>query len=487
MIKQWSFPGGIALEGHKQVTEISEPTLPPELIYPLLQRSDNYAQPIVGPGQRVLKGQIIATPQSPFATPIHAASSGIVKAIASRIIAHPSGLEDTCIIIETDGMDEANPLTPCLDYKLETPDELRNKVAQAGIVGLGGAAFPTAEKLATGQSIHTLVINGAECEPYISCDASLMQAHAEQVIQGALIIQYILQAKRCMIAIENTPPAVRQALLEAASRQGIQIATVPAIYPTGGEKQLINVLTGQKIPANALPSEHGIVCQNVGTAYAVYQAICLGLVLIERIITVTGAGIKQAKNIRARIGTPIKHLIEQCNGYNPNVQRLIMGGPMMGIALSTDDIAVTKTTNCLLAMTTSELVQSQAPMPCIRCGDCASVCPVEILPQQLYWYSRSRQLEQCQDHQLFDCIECGCCDIVCPSHIPLVQFFRSAKGELIIKDQQSTQTSLAKKRYQNQQQRRAKEAQDKQAKAEKRQAAINKMKAAAAAKRKNSI
>ena len=487
MIKQWQFPGGIALNAHKLLTEISQSTLPPELVYPLLQRSDCYAKPVVHPGDRVLKGQVIAIPDGVFTTPIHAASSGVIKEVSSRVIAHPSGLKDNCIILDTDGLDESVATKPCPDYRLETSASLRKKISQAGIVGLGGAAFPTAEKLATGQAIHTLIINGAECEPYISCDVSLMQAYAEQIIQGALIMQYILQAERCMIAIENTLPAIQQALLEAASRQDIQIVTVPAIYPTGGEKQLINVLTGQKIPTNAFPIEQGIVCQNVGTAYAVYQAICLGQALIERIITVTGAGVKQAKNIRTRIGTPIKHLVEQCGGYNQNVRRLIMGGSMMGIALSSDDIAVTKSTNCLLAITASELAQSQTPMPCIRCGDCASVCPAEILPQQLYWYSRSRQLEQCQDYQLFDCIECGCCDIVCPSHIPLVQSFRSAKGELIIKEQQSAQASLAKKRYQNQQQRRAKEAQEKQAKAEKRQAAIDKMKAVAAAKRKNSV
>ncbi len=484
MIKQWQFPGGVVMEGHKQVTGISESTLPSELIYPLLQRSDNYAQPIVEPGSRVLKGQIIATPQSPLATPIHAASSGIVKEIEPRIIAHPSGLADNCIIIETDGLDEANPVFPCLDYKLETPEALRNKAAQAGIVGLGGAAFPTAVKLKSNKPIHTLIINGAECEPYISCDASLMQAYAQEIVQGALIMQHILQASCCIIALENRLPIAQQTIQEAARQADIQIATVPAIYPTGGEKQLIAVLTGIKIPAHSLPGDFGLVCQNVGTAYAVYQAICLGIPLTERIITVTGKGVNQAKNIRAKIGTPIKHLIEQCGGYSPDVQRLIMGGSMMGVALSSDDISVIKATNCLVAMTTSELANNQSAMPCIRCGDCASVCPAELLPQQLYWHSRSKQYEQCQDFQLFDCIECGCCDVVCPSHIPLVQSFRAAKGELVIKQKQAAQAKLAKMRYQNQQQRRVKEAQEKQAKAEKRLAAIEKMKAAAAKRKK---
>lgn len=484
MIKQWQFPGGIVLDGHKQLAEISESTLPPELIYPLLQRSDCYAVPVVKVGQRVLKGEIIANSQNPLTTPVHAASSGVITAIASRLIAHPSGLSDTCIIIQTDGLDAACSANPCPDYQRETPAELRHKTAQAGIVGLGGAAFPTAVKLETRLAIHTLIINGAECEPYISCDVSLMQTNTQQIIQGALIIQYILQAERCIIAIENTMSVAHQALLDAASEVDIQIITVPAIYPTGGEKQLIEVLTGIKIPASALPADHGLVCQNVGTAYAVYQATCLGLPLTERIISITGKGIKHPKNIRARIGTPIKHLVEQCGGYTPDVQRLIMGGSMMGIALGTDDIAVIKATNGVLAMTDSELSGNQTAMPCIRCGDCATVCPAELLPQQLYWHSRSKQFEQCQDYQLFDCIECGCCDIVCPSQIPLVQNFRAAKGELIIKEKQAAQATLAKKRYQNQQQRREKEEQEKLAKAENRQAMIDKMKSAATNRKK---
>lgn len=486
MHKLWQFPGGISLKGNKQITKISETTLPNELIYPLLQRSDCYASPTVKVGQRVLKGEVIAKPIDPLSTPVHAASSGIIKDIALRVIAHPSGLSDTCIIIETDGLDQALAPEPCADYQLETTETLRIKIAQAGIVGLGGASFPTSVKLQTQQAIHTLIINAAECEPYISCDASLMLAHAQQIVQGAQIMQSILKAEQCIIALENNLPTALQASVNACLGKGINVITVPAIYPTGAEKQLIEVLTGTKIPPHILPAEHGIICQNVGTAYAVYQAICLGIPLTERIITLTGKGIKQAKNIRTKIGTPIKHLADACGGYNNQVQRLIMGGSMMGISLSTDDIAATKATNCILAMTADELSDKQPSMPCIRCGDCASVCPAELLPQQLYWYSQSKQLEHCLEYQLFDCIECGCCDIACPSHIPLVQNFRAAKGEILVKEQMAMQASIAKKRYLNQQQRREKEAQDKLAKAAKRQAAIDKMKATAAQRRKKS-
>jgi electron transport complex protein RnfC len=435
-------------------------------------------------GEHVLKGQIIATANNHLTPPIHAASSGTITAISPHLIAHPSGLSDDCIIMSTDGLDTAIPESPCQPYHQIDAPHLRELIHQAGIVGLGGAGFPTAQKLQAAQAIHTLIINGAECEPHISCDASLMQQHAQQVIQGALILQSILAAERCIIAIENNMPKALQALTAAKQQTAIEITTVPAIYPTGGEKQLIQVLSGIKIPAQALPAEYGFLCQNVGTAYAVYQAIEQGLPLTERLITITGSGIQQPKNIRAKIGTPIKHLIAQCGGYTQDVQRLIMGGPMMGVALGSDDIAITKASNCILALTATDLSNQQATLPCIRCGACADVCPEQLLPQQLYWYSRSGQTEQCQDYQLFDCIECGCCDIVCPSHIPLVQTFRASKGKLIIKAQRNAQASLAKKRYTRQQLRKQKAEQAQQLKAAKRKAAIEKMKAAILAKRK---
>ncbi|MCK5355422.1 MAG: electron transport complex subunit RsxC, partial [Methyloprofundus sp.] len=333
MHRQGHFSGGLVLDAHKQPTEITPSTIPAELIYSLLQRSDIYVQPIVQAGDYVLKGQVIATSDQPFATPVHAASSGFIKEIAAKLIAHPSGLSDSCIVIATDGLDKAIPAEPCANYQLQTRENLLARIYQAGIVGLGGAVFSTAHKLQSAD-IHTLIINGAECEPYISCDESLMQAHAQQIVQGILVLQYILQAEHCIIAIEENMPAAFQALNSAIEGEMIQLVAVPAIYPTGGEKQLIQVLTGSEIPAQSHPSEHGIVCQNVATVYAVYQAICTGIPLTERIITLTGQGIRQANNIRAKIGTPIAHLIEQSGGYQQNVQRLIMGGSMMGIALS---------------------------------------------------------------------------------------------------------------------------------------------------------
>lgn len=479
--KQQYFSGGLILDGHKHVSPIEEPELPAELIYPLFLAADRYAIACVKVGDTVLKGQVIATANSPLATPIHAASSGIISAIEKRLIAHPSGLSDDCIILQTDGLDKSLATEPCIDYQQQSRELLREKIQQAGIVGLGGAAFPTAEKLNSPQEIHSLIINAAECEPYISCDESLAIHSAKEIIQGSLIIQHILRAQHCIIAIEDSKPVAYSALLSAAKETKIQIQKVPSIYPTGGEKQLIQVISGIKIPAQKLVFEQGFICQNIGTSFAVYQTIILGLPLTERIITVTGRGIKNAKNLRAKIGTPIKHLAQTCQGYTENAQQLIMGGSMMGIALSSDEIAIIKACNCLLIDT----IKSQAPQPCIRCGDCAEVCPSELLPQQLYWYSRAQQWDNCIDYQLTDCIECGCCDVVCPSKIPLVQSFRVAKGEIAQQQKQAQQATIAKKRFENQMQRKLRIEQEKVQKLEKRQAAIEKMKAAAAKRKLN--
>lgn len=480
MNKQKKFPGGLILEGHKQPTEIIESTIPAELTYPLLQRADYYVKPIVKLGEYVLKGQVIATSHHIFNPPVHAASSGTIKEISSHLIAHRSNLSDTCIVIETDGLDNAVNIEPCANYQFESPEKLRIKIHQAGVVGLGGAIFPTAKKLETGKTIHTLIINAAECEPYISCDESLIQAYGKQLVQGALVMQYILQAERCIIAIEDNMPFALKALEMAIKTCDIQLVIVPAIYPTGGEKQLIEVITGIKIKAQSLPAKQGIICQNVGTVYAVYQAIYLGTPLTERIITLAGEGIKKTQNMRVKIGTPIKHLIEQCGGYNQHANQLIMGGSMMGISLSTDEISVTKATNCLLVMTNEdELFNEVMMMSCIRCGDCVDVCPVGLLPQQLYWYSNSGQLDQCVNYQLFDCIECGCCDVVCPSQIPLVQAFLGAKREYMVQEKQIKQARHAKIRYENQKIRFVRIEKEKKDKVDQRKAMIEKMKAAA--------
>ena len=490
MFKSWRFHGGLRLPGHKHLSAhlpIIDAGIPGQLIYPLQLRPGVHLQANVKPGDRVVRGQVIADAEHALATPLHAASSGTVRAIEARTIPHPSGMTDECIIIDTDGRDEAEPTAKTVDFRSEQPAVIRKLIRQAGIVGLGGAAFPTAIKLNPGpqRTIDTLLLNGAECEPYITCDNCLMQTEPDAVIEGALILLHALQIEHCLIAVEDHMTAAFAALtksLEQHKDHRIKIIKVPAIYPTGGEKQLIKVVTGKETPSGGIPADVGIICQNVGTAAAVYNAISKGTPLTERIITVTGQGVARQQNMRVRIGTPISDLIKQCGGYTPEVKRLIMGGPMMGFALPEDDIPVVKATNCILAATNTEIIGEKQAMPCIRCGDCAKACPVNLLPQQLYWHSRANNLDKCKEFSLFDCIECGCCEVVCPSHIPLVQYYRAAKSKILVKARESEKAAIAKHRHEAHLERKAREQAEKAERARQKKENLAKLKAANAAK-----
>jgi electron transport complex protein RnfC len=465
LFKLWNFHGGLHLDGHKQESSeapLAVARLPERLIFPLQQRNGEDSKPVVAPGDRVLKGQVIARDESPFNPPIHASSSGIVRAIEDLPLPHPSGLSGSCIVIETDGEDAAMDFAGISDYRQCSPDELRRMIYEAGIVGLGGAAFPTSVKVAPGsdRKVDTLILNGAECEPYITCDDSLLSHYPDRVLEGAKILLHILQAERCLLAVEDDMPDALAALEKAKQRGGfeaIQLVRVPAIYPTGGEKQLINVLTGREVPTRGIPADIGIICQNVGTAAAVYNAVVHGTPLISRIVTVTGRGVKQPQNILARVGTSLADLIQQCGGYTNEAERLVLGGPMMGFDIPTDELPLTKSANCLLVAGRNELIGAKRPLPCIRCGACAEACPVNLLPQQLYWYGRSDQIERALDYNLFDCIECGCCDYVCPSHIPLVQYFRATKGKAIAKRREREKADHARIRFESRQARKEQE------------------------------
>jgi electron transport complex protein RnfC len=462
--KLWNFHGGLHLDGHKQESTrlpLQTARVPERLIFPLQQRGGANARPLVAPGDRVLKGQVIAHDEDLRNPPIHASGSGVVTTIESRPLPHPSGLADLCIVIDTDGEDAETERQDLADYRQCSPEELRQRIHDAGIVGLGGAAFPTSIKIAPGQRrVDTLILNGAECEPYITCDDSLLRHYAREVLEGAQVLRHILDAERGLLALENDMPeaiaAVEQAQREGRF-EGIDIARVPAIYPTGGERQLIRVLTGREVPSRGLPADIGVICQNVGTAAAVYAAVVRGTPLLSRIVTVTGRGVRQPRNLLARIGTPIADLVEQCGGYTDEAERLILGGPMMGFALPRDDLPIVKSANCILVAGRGEFVGETRALPCIRCGACAEVCPVNLLPQQLYWYSRSDQLERASEYQLFDCIECGCCDVVCPSHIPLVRHFRAAKGKAIAKQREREKAEQARLRFEAREARKTQE------------------------------
>ncbi len=458
----WQFHGGLVLDDHKKISKqpaLKQSRLPSRLVLPLNQQAGAANKPLVSIGEHVLKGQKIADTKSFIGAPIHAPSSGIVTRIEAMLIPHASGLTDLCIEIQTDGKEEwSERIAPMQDFAAHNPEMLRAIIREGGVVGLGGAAFPSAVKLNAGQHpIDTLVINAVECEPYITCDDVLMQNFATEIIDGIDILLHMLQSQRCLIGIEeNKPEAIvaLQQVLETKSDSCIKIVIVPTRYPSGSEKQLIKLLTGREVPSGSLPSKVGILCQNIGTVRAIKRVIIDGEPLISRIVTITGEGINSPANLEVLIGTPISHLIEQCDGYSGDVGKLIMGGPMMGVALTNDELPIQKASNCILVMRDSAIQATE--MPCIRCGACADVCPAQLLPQQMLWHCKSAEVDKAKNFKLFDCIECGCCDYVCPSEIPLVQYFRHAKSTLKIQAEEKAAAEVAKQRFEFRQKREEK-------------------------------
>jgi len=449
----WTFHGGLELDDHK-ARSTSRPlgsvALPAELVLPLQQHIGESAVALVEVGEQVLKGQKIAELGGQVSVPLHAPTSGRVVAIEPRAVPHPSGMNAPAIVIESDGKEQwFEPRERHTDYTTLDAKALRYLIREAGIVGLGGAGFPAFLKLNPGArtAVETLLLNGAECEPYISCDDMLMRNRPEAVLEGAHIMQQALNAKTVLVAIEENKPdafAALRAALADSGRSDIELVMVPARYPTGGERQLIKVVTGHEVPHGGLPLDIGIVCHNVATAASVFDAVVEGKPLISRIVTITGEGVKEPQNLQALIGTPISALVEACGGYTDRAQRLVMGGPMMGVALQSDEIPVVKTANCYLI---EQNPQSQPAMPCIRCGECAEVCPAQLLPQQLYWHARAADFDKIQDYNLFDCIECGCCAQVCPSHIPLVHYYRHAKTEIWAQERERKHSDIARQRH----------------------------------------
>ena len=476
----WRFHGGLKLSGHKSESTslaVIEPPLPQRLILPLQQHIGRPAEPCVSIGTRVMKGQLLAAADGYVSASVHAPTSGLVEAIESRPIPHPSGLTAPCIVLRSDGEDQWIDDLPDQDSEPLDAIALRHRVRAAGIVGLGGAAFPASVKLNPGpeRKLDQLILNGAECEPYISCDDMLMRERAADILSGAGLLCRALGVARCLFGIEDNKPealAALEAALAASPNPGVELRRVPTIYPTGGEKQLIRVLTGKEVPAHGIPAEIGMVCHNVGTALAVHEAVILGRPLISRYITVTGQGVTTPRNLEVRFGTPVSELVEACGGYTERADRLIMGGPMMGFALATDEVPVVKGSNCILVASNQELSQPGPAMPCIRCGACTEVCPVGLLPQQLYWYARARDFDKVQDYSVFDCIECGCCVTVCPSRIPLVQYYRYAKTAIWAQEREKEKADLARQRHQFRLERMEREKNERAARMSKKRAAL---------------
>jgi electron transport complex protein RnfC len=453
MRKVWDIHGGIHPAENKQQSlhnPIAQAGIPPRLILPLAQHIGAPAGAIVNIGDRVLKGQMIAEAKGFVSSPIHAPTSGTVIAIENRMIAHPSGMSAPCIVIDTDGQDEWIEHSGVEDYRSLSKLELIDRVRQAGIAGMGGAGFPSAVKLSTrdDKPIETLILNGTECEPYITADDILMRERAADIIAGAEILRHLIKpSKETLIGVEDNKPEGIAALRKAAAGTGIEIVVFPTKYPSGGEKQLIQILTGKEVPAGGLPADVGVVCQNIATATAIYHAICFGEPLISRITTVTGEACGQAQNYEVLLGTPVQYLLDKSGFDKDACIRLIMGGPMMGYTLQDTAVPIVKTSNCVLAPTVAELPPPEPAQACIRCGMCAEACPVSLLPQQMYWFSRAQEHEKLQEHNLFDCIECGACSYVCPSTIPLVQYYRASKAEIRQSQQDKIKAERSKVRF----------------------------------------
>lgn len=476
------FHGGLKLSGHKTESTalpLQPLPVPPQLCIPLLQHIGEPTRPLVRPGDTVRYGQRIGQAEDYISAHIHSPASGKVIDIGEYPVPHPSGLAALCIVLQTDSCGEnlEPALEPWKNWKTRDPRALRERVREAGIVGLGGAAFPTAVKInpRPGKPIHTLVVNGAECEPYISCDDMLMRTYTKEILEGARIVAHIVGASRIIVAVEdNKPEALRRLNLSRNPEEEsfLTIVSIPTVYPTGGEKQLIRVLTGKEVPSAGLPADLGIVCHNPGTLRAIHDAVIYGRPLTHRIVTVTGSGIRHPRNLEVPIGASFADLVRATGGYHPDVNRLIMGGPMMGFAVNDDVVPVIKGTNCLLA-TRPEDTPSPGPlMPCIRCGECAAVCPAQLLPQQLYWHAKALQFDDVQEYGLFDCIECGCCAHVCPSNIPLVQYYRHAKQEIWSRERERQKADLARERFEFRQERQDREEQEKAARLARKKAVL---------------
>ncbi|MCO7231020.1 MULTISPECIES: electron transport complex subunit RsxC [unclassified Cobetia] len=493
----FDFHGGIHPPEHKALSNraplVAAP-LPREVVLPLSQHIGAPAQPLVEIGQRVKTGELIARAQGMISAPVHASITGVVTAIEPRQIPHVSGLEDLCIVIEREGeIDEWARLEAWRDWRQQEAQDLIQRLQDAGVVGQGGAGFPSAVKARVRErhAIDTLILNAAECEPYITADDLTMRTHPEALIEGLEILASLIGPECILIGIEDNKPEAVIALEQAIRARRadkrlppldsrLEVVVVPTRYPSGGEKQLIKLLTDREVPSRGLPADVGVVVHNPGTVRAVQRAVCFGEPMISRVVTLTGEALQHPHNVEARLGTSIADLLRLAAPAPTGIARLVMGGPMMGFTLESDALPIIKTTNCLLASSPESLPAPAVEQPCIRCGMCEQACPAELLPQQLYWFSKAREFDKAELYNLADCIECGACSYVCPSQIPLVQYYRFAKGEIRSAQHEARKSERARHRFEFKQARMAREEAEKEAKRQQRAQAAQKSAAARA-------
>lgn len=484
-MKLFSFKGGVKPNPNKSVSTalpIAQAPLVGRYIVPLHQSVGGTPRPIVNVGDYVLKGQRIGEADGWVSAAVHAPTSGTVVEIGPHIIPHPSGLPTDCVVIEADGRDTWIERTP-FDIDHASPDAIREYLRDMGIVGMGGAVFPSHVKLAVpkGKHIEQLIINGAECEPFISCDDRLMREQAEEVILGSALFGQLVHAGQVLIGVEDNKPEAIAALKAAQEKLDAPVAviTVPTIYPTGGAKELIRVLTGKEVPGSKRATDFGVQVFNVATVQSAWRAIKYGEPLISRIVTISGA-VGESRNWSVPIGMPIADLVALAQP-KPESDGVIMGGPMMGFKVSTNAAPVIKSTNSLIVNAPGLFPPKPQELPCIRCGACATACPQELQPFELYWWSRANKFEPLEKYKLFDCIECGCCDYVCPSHIPLVNYFRFSKSEIQAAQREKQLADAARDRFEFREARAEREKREKAERLAKANAARQAAEAAAAA------
>ncbi|MDR3323308.1 MAG: electron transport complex subunit RsxC [Zoogloeaceae bacterium] len=479
----FKFKGGLTLPHHKQEsagTPIVAAPLPEQLVIPLSQSMGSAATPVVAVGDKVLKGQLIGRAEGWISAAVHASTSGTVVALEPRPTPHPSGLSSLAVVIAPDGEDRWIERQR-VDYQTLSPEAVRQCLQEAGVVGLGGAAFPSHAKIRAQHPVADLLINGAECEPYITCDDRLMRERADEIVAGIGVLRDLLEPERIKIGVEDNKPEAIAALRAAiaAAGESFTVIVMPTRYPAGSLKQLARVLTGKEIPVNKLPADLGLQSFNVATAQAIWRAIQHGEPVVRRVVTLTG-NVEQPGNWEVPIGMPIRDLLALARPKD-DTDGILMGGPMMGIPLPTLDAPIVKASNCLIARSPARFPAPSPEMPCIRCGACARACPQELQPYELYWWSRAKQFDKAEAYSLANCIECGCCAYVCPASIPLVQYFRFAKGEIRARDREQAAAEAARSRFEF---RQFREAREKAEKAEKlaKAAAAQAEKAAAATK-----